>query len=128
MTTIHQQRRGAALIIAMVLILIIGVLAATTISGIYRDRFAFRQEMVKLQTERLIDDAVLQAAKKLAIQPDYAGETVLLSDLPLPLQGTLELSIKIDPQQKQIHATGIFVEDISNRKVCEITKLTMGEW
>jgi type II secretory pathway component PulK len=86
------NRRGAALVVALVLIAFIGIVASTTLPQILRDRQEARMELVRQQAQRLSDDALHKAEAKRQTDSGFSGETITLGPDQQPFLGTFQVT------------------------------------
>ena len=83
----QPPRRGAALIIALVLLVVIVAVASVTLPQILRDRQELRLELVRGQAQWLLDDALRHADAKRRIDSEFSGETMTLGPDHQPFDG-----------------------------------------
>lgn len=77
----RQSRRGAALAMALCGLLVVMLLAAAAVRGMLLARESHRQAHRRLQSQLLLESAVIRAAARWRREPDYTGETwQLVSD------------------------------------------------
>ena len=89
-----SNRRGAALMVALVLIAFIGVVASTTLARILRDRQEVRMDLVRQQARRLLDDAIRSAETQRTSDSEFSGETLVLGADRQPVVGTFQVITK----------------------------------
>ena len=97
------NRRGAALIIALVLLVFIGAIASAALPQILRDRQEVRMEWVRQQAQLLLGDALLSAETQRQSDPDFSGETFSLGPDYQSFGGTFHVTTKY--QEDQFTAT-----------------------
>jgi len=90
----HPPRRGAALIIALVLLVVIGAVTSVTLPQILRDRQAARMELVRGQAQWLLDDALRLAEAKRLFDSEFSGETMTLGPGNQPFDGVFLVTTK----------------------------------
>ena len=73
-----SNRRGAALIIALVLLLLVSAISASLIQGFYTDRRERDRSLIRTQAELL--------------RQDFAGETLTLPHVSDSFPGTFQLT------------------------------------
>jgi len=93
----HPPRRGAALLIALVLLAFIGAIASITLPQLLRDRQDIRMELVRQQTQWLLDDALRRAEAKRRSDSEFSGDTVSLGSGSLgsghqPFEGSFQVT------------------------------------
>jgi type II secretory pathway pseudopilin PulG len=91
---VTQPRRGAALIITLVLLTLIGVVASMTLPQILRDRQEARMELLRTQSRQLLDDALRNAEAKRQSDSEFSGETFTLGPDHQPFPGTFLITTK----------------------------------
>jgi len=95
MTHKHTQpRRGAALIIAIVLLACIGVVAGTVLPQMLRDRQETRTELIRQQARQLLDDTLRSAEVQRRSDAEFSGETFSLGPEHQPFDGTFQITTK----------------------------------
>jgi type II secretory pathway component PulK len=87
-------RRGAALIITMVLLAIIGVVAATALAQILRNRQQTRTDLIRQQADLLIDDVLRNAEIRRKSDTEFSGETITLGPDQQPFHGTFRITTR----------------------------------
>ncbi|MCL2349804.1 MAG: hypothetical protein FWC50_16255 [Planctomycetaceae bacterium] len=87
----NHPRRGAALIIAMVLLLLVGAISAAIVRGFYQDRNEHRQSLIKTQANLLQEDYHRRAKQQFNASPDFTGETLKLTGISDSAPGSFEL-------------------------------------
>jgi len=87
-----QARRGAALIIAIVLLAVLGIVAGMTLPQIIRDRQESRMDLLRAQSRLLLDDALRSAETKREADPEFFGETLTLTPDQQPFAGTFQVT------------------------------------
>ena len=90
------ERRGAALIIAIVLLAVLGIVAGTVLPQLLRDRRELRWELVREQSVRLHDDALRNAEAKRKADPAFSGETFALGSEHQPFAGTFQITTRFE--------------------------------
>ena len=91
-----HQRRGAALIIAVVLLAILGIVAGIVVPQIVRDRQNARLDLLRTQAQQLLDDALRNAEGKRESNPEFAGETLTLGPDVQPFPGTFRITTRLE--------------------------------
>ena len=86
------NRRGAALIIVLVLLAFIGVIASLTLPQILRDRQTVRMELVRQQVQYLLDDAFRRAEAQRQSDSEFSGGTFVLGSDHQPFDGTFQVA------------------------------------
>ena len=87
-----SNRSGAALIIALVLLLLVGAISTSLIRGFYTDRHARNQSQIREQAELLRYDFAERAKIQRTATPDFTGETLRLTKLSNTFDGTFQLT------------------------------------
>jgi len=98
-----QDRRGAALIIALVLLAFLGIIAGTVLPRIYQDRQESRKELLRIQSRQLLDDAFRNAEVKRQADSDFSGETFSLGTDQQPFAYTFLVTTRC--QDDNVSAT-----------------------
>jgi len=87
-------RRGAALIIVIVLLACLAIVAGVVLPQILRERHESRQDLIRVQSRQLLDDALRNAEAKRSTDPEFAGETLTLGKDQQPFPGTFQVTTK----------------------------------
>jgi Tfp pilus assembly protein PilX len=87
-----SNRRGAALVIALVLMLLVTAVSATLIRGFYTDRRERDQSQIRTQAELLRQDFSERTNILRAASSDFSGETQTLTNLSGFFDGTFQLT------------------------------------
>ena len=90
----NRERRGAALIIALVCIVILGFLLVSVLRFALVRRKASTLQMNRAQATCLAESGLRRAAARLAVDPDYPGETWKIT--PESLHGEDGASVTIE--------------------------------
>jgi type II secretory pathway pseudopilin PulG len=119
----HQRanttRPGAALVIALICLLLVGILATTLVRSAVLQHDQVTQEEWQIQAESLAASALERAAAQLAADPDYAGETWLpVSAAGAPLGRVLIEIAADDSAQPRLQTIRVMtdVPDASHRR------------
>jgi len=88
-----SNRRGAALVIALVLLLLVTAISATLIRGFYTDRRERDQSQMRTQAELLRLDFADRTNILRAASPDFTGETLTVTNPNI--DGTFQLTSSI---------------------------------
>ena len=91
-----QSRRGAALIVAIVLLAVLGIIAGLTLPQIIRDRYEARIDLIRIQSRQLLDDALRIAEAKRTADPEFSGETLTLTPDQQPFAGTFKVTTRYE--------------------------------
>ena len=90
------NRRGATLIITLVLLACLAIVAGVVLPQILRDRQESRMELVRTQSRQLLDDALRNAEVKRNIDPEFSGETFVLGPDSQPFPGTFQVTTRFE--------------------------------
>jgi len=90
------QRRGAALIIAIVLLAVLGIVAGIVVPQIVRDRQKTRLDLLRTQTRQLLDDALRHAERKREGDSEFTGETWTLGPDVQPFSGSFRITTRFE--------------------------------
>ena len=90
------QRSGAALIIVLVLLACLTMVAGAVLPQMLRDRYVARQELVRIQSRQLLDDALGNAKAKRQANPEFAGTEFSLGPDQQPFSGTFYVTTKFE--------------------------------
>ena len=90
----RRKRRGAALIVALVLLAVLGIIAGAALQQILRDRQATQQELVRTQSRQLLDDALRNVEAKRKLEPTFSGETLTLDSGCQPFPGQFQVTTR----------------------------------
>jgi type II secretory pathway pseudopilin PulG len=91
-----SKRRGAALIIALVLLAFLGIVTGTVLTQIIRDRQEARTELIRIQSQQLLRDALRIAEAKRQSDPVFSGETWTLGPDCQPFPGTFQVATRLE--------------------------------
>ncbi len=105
------ERSGAALIIAIVVLALLGIVASTALPQLLRDRQESRKELLKQQTERLLDDALRKAETQRKTDTAFVGETITLGPDQQPFPGTFRLTTRFETEKNAFAAEAEFRND-----------------
>ena len=86
------NRRGAVLIVALVLLAVLGIVAGTALPQILRDRQENRKALVRIQSQQLLDDALRSAEAKRQFDSEFSGEELTLDSEHQPFSGTFQIT------------------------------------
>jgi len=104
-----SNRRGAALVIALVLMLLVTAISATLIRGFYTDRRERDQSQIRTQAELLRSDFADRTNLLHAASPDFTGETLTVTN-PNIFNGMFQLTSSITKTPEDTVDTAISVE------------------
>ena len=90
------NRCGAALIIALVLLTVLGVVAGAVLPQILRDRQEIRQKLVRIQCHQLLGDAICHAEAKRQSDSAFSGGTWTLGPDVHPFPGTFSVTTRYE--------------------------------
>lgn len=88
-----SQRRGAVLIVALVLMAVVMALLGVLLQGTMRARRQLHVERDRRQTELLLDAGMARATLRLSGEPEYRGETWRLEPQTIVGGGAGEVTI-----------------------------------
>lgn len=87
-----QSRRGAALLVVIVLLACLAMVAGTVLPQILRERYETRMELVRVQSRQLHDDSLYAAEAKRIVDPGFSGGTLTLGPDIQPFPGTFQVT------------------------------------
>ena len=90
------NRRGAALIAALVLLTVLGIVAGMVLPQLLRDRQEARLELIRVQSRQLLDDALCNATAKRQADSEFSGETLTLGPDTQPFPGTFQVATRLE--------------------------------
>ena len=90
------NRRGAVLIVALVLLAVLGIVAGVALPQILRDRQENRKALVRIQSQQLLDDALRNAEAKRRSDSAFSGETLTLGPEHQPFPGTFQVTTRLE--------------------------------
>jgi Tfp pilus assembly protein PilX len=105
-------RHGAALVVALICLLLVGVLAATLARSAVLQHDQVLQEQWQIQAESLAASALDRAAVQLAIDPDYSGETWLPASAGSAPIGRVLIELVANDQEQPEYRTIRVVADV----------------
>ena len=91
-----QPRRGAALIVAIALLAVLGIVAGMTLPQIIRDQHEARTDLLRVQSRQLLDDALRIAEAKREADSEFSGETLTLTPDQHSLAGTFQITTRYE--------------------------------
>jgi type II secretory pathway component PulJ len=91
-----SHRRGAALMIALVLLACLTIVAGTMLPQILRSRHESRQELLREQSRQLLEDALRIAEAKRQGDPDFSGMVWTLGPDEQPFPGTFLVTTRLE--------------------------------
>lgn len=92
----HLNRRGAALIIALVLLAILGIVAGVVLPQVIRAKHEMWLDSVRTQSRQLLDDALRNADVKRQSESAFSGETLTLGSDVQPFSGTFQVTTRLE--------------------------------
>lgn len=101
-------RRGAALIISLVLLALLGAFSTTILKGMLLDRRVSKTELLKIQAETLLDDSLDRARLRREIDPAFTGETIVLASPALQDGGVFHGTTRFDSEKNLFVVDGVF--------------------
>ena len=90
----HHLRRGAALIITLVLLAFIATIAMAALTQMLRERQVIRLDLARQQADLLICDALRQSEVLRQADPEFSGETITLGPEQQPFGGTFRVTTR----------------------------------
>lgn len=91
-----QPRRGAALVMAIVVLLVISLLTAEQVRRAVADRRQERIELLRVQAEAAADAAFRAARSRLRTQADWAGAVWSLPAGTLPWAAGIQVEVRVE--------------------------------
>lgn len=119
-----RNRRAAAMAMALVVLLVVGMVSGLTLQAILRSHRQVREEADRVQAELLAESALSRAEAVLEGNPNWGGETwkVSLTD-PADLATTGVATIRVekgpDASRLRIFITAIYPDDLVHRAQAE---------
>lgn len=89
----HSNRRGFALVLSILSLVLFGLAAAVLVQSLDWQRGVVQSDAIRLQVDWLAQSAVNRAAAKLNEQPDYVGETWAVPATELDGTATAKITI-----------------------------------
>ncbi|MCL2710754.1 MAG: hypothetical protein FWE95_07725 [Planctomycetaceae bacterium] len=90
--TYTTPNRGAALIIVIVLLACLALVAGAVLPQILRERHESRQDLIRVQSRQLLDDALHNAEAKRRADPEFSGVTFVLDSENQPFSGVFQVT------------------------------------
>ena len=90
------NRRGAALIIALVLLACLAAVAGVVMPRMLRDRYESRMELVRTQSRQLLDDVLQSAETKRQTEPDFSGMVFTFAPDSRTFSGTFQVTVRFE--------------------------------
>ena len=91
-----MKLRGAALIIVLVLLSILGIVAGAALPQIIRNRQAIRMDLLRTQSHQLFADAIRCAEAKRESEPTFSGETFVVGSDIQPFPGSFHVATRLE--------------------------------
>jgi len=91
-----SNRCGAALIVALVLLALLGIVAGIVLPQILRARHEAQWDLVRAQSRLLFDDALRGAEARRSVDPEFSGETLTLGPDQQPFSGTFLVMTRLE--------------------------------
>jgi len=88
------NRRGAALIIVLVLMACLAIVAGVALPQMFRDQQESRKELIRTQSRQLLDDALRNAEAKRRVDSEFSGEALILGPDSQPFSGTFQVTTR----------------------------------
>jgi len=90
------NRRGAALLVAIVLLTLLAIVAGAMLPQMIRNRQENRLDLLRTQSRQLLDDALHHAEAKRHAEPEFSGETFTLGPDKQPFPGTFQVTTRYE--------------------------------
>ena len=90
------NRRGAALIIVLVLMACLAIVAGVALPQMFRDQQESRMELIRTQSRQLLDDALRIAEAKRSVDSEFSGEVLTLGPDSQPFSGTFQVTTRLE--------------------------------
>jgi len=90
------NRRGAALIIVLVLMACLAIVAGVALPQMFRDQQESRMELIRTQSRQLLDDALRNAEAKRNVDSEFSGEALTLGPDSQPFSGTFQVTTRLE--------------------------------
>jgi len=90
------NRRGAALLVAIVLLALLSIVAGAMLPQILRARQENRMALLHTQTRQLLDDALRNVEAKRKAEPEFSGEILTLGSDCQPFPGTFQVTTQVE--------------------------------
>jgi type II secretory pathway pseudopilin PulG len=119
-----RNRRAAAMAMALVVLLVVGMVSGLTLQAILRSHRQVREEADRVQAELLAESALSRAAAMLAGNPSWGGETWKVSltdpaDLATSGVATIRVEKGPDASRLRIFINAIYPDDLVHRAQAE---------
>ena len=90
------NRRGAALLVAIVLLTLLAIVAGTMLPQMLRNQQENRLDLLRTQSRQLLDDTLRNAESKRQAEPEFSGETLVLGPDRQPFPGTFQITTRYE--------------------------------
>ena len=92
----QSNRRGAALIVAIVLLAVLGIVAGIVLPQILRTRREAQQDLIRAQSRQLLDDVLRNAEQLRESDTEFSGGTFTLRLDLQPFSGTFHVTTRLE--------------------------------
>jgi hypothetical protein len=114
----HQRRKGTAVVVALLSLLLISAILAQQVQRVIADRRSEQDETLRLQTEKISNCVFQYAMNRLQKEPTWTGTTC---NLPAGMiHQTNSAAIQISVSQKTLTVTARYPADSAH--TCQITR------
>lgn len=117
-SSLHQRRKGTAVVVALLSLLLISAILAQQVQRVIADRRSGQNETLRLQTEKITTCVFQYAMNRLQKEPTWTGTTC---NLPAGMiHQTNSAAIQITVSQKTLTVTARYPADSAH--TCQITR------
>ncbi len=109
-----KQRRGAAVIICLVLIVFLATLSGVVIKTVLDDRREARTESIRRQVQLLLQDGLARAEMLRNASPAFSGDTIEIPSEPPAMAGLYVLTNVYDEDRKAFRIDVRFRDQAGN--------------
>ena len=93
----RKNRRGVALVLALVCLLVVAAIGTAIVQTLARERQQMQRQQLQTQTTWVAESAIQRAAGQLSMDAEYAGETWSIDAEAVGGQWPAEAVIRIEP-------------------------------
>jgi hypothetical protein len=117
-SSLHQRRKGTAVVVALLSLLLISAILAQQVQRVIADRRREQDETLRLQTEKITNCVFQYAMNRLQKEPTWTGMTC---KLPAGMiHQTNSAAVQISVSQKTLTVTARYPADSAH--TCQITR------